>query len=467
MNFFKINSDNNKLILIYTIFLTCIWYLIFGIDQTNEPYIWDDLHFFREYTPVELKNIWVGNWDPDEIETPSYRPIAILYYHFLYLIFEENTFLLRHFIIVESLILILLSSLLLNKLNFNKNSIFVFISLIIFSKIFITLVSWFTISVLTFAYIFTISSILFFLNNKNNLFYFLSIIFSTIAIFIREELYVLPIVLFLIYFYKYEINAKNFFNCLIKVFPFVLIVLLHMALRKEFVPEADHLNFTMLSIKYGENFLSLGGLIKALKSSFLPMGYLSSSYSTRFQSVLAWIWIILIFFFITILFFKTQNSEKKFKKIFILFFIIFTCCLPHLTVARSFGIYLSSLFGLALISNLISAIIPFIIKKNEKLNFLYSFLIIAIVLSGIVGGIYRSIEHAKSMSQYSISVIKLDALFIYGYKNANINVTIPQERYLSKEQHLKKLGIYDYHWGDEINKKSSKIIKNHYDLLSF
>ena len=81
------------------------------------------------------------------------------------------------------------------------------------------------------------------------------------------------------------------------------------------------------------------------------------------------------------------------------------------------------------------------------------------MLSGIVGGIYRSIEHAKSMSQYSISVIKLDALFIYGYKNANINVTIPQERYLSKEQHLKKLGIYDYHWGDEINKKSSKIIK--------
>ena len=83
------------------------------------------------------------------------------------------------------------------------------------------------------------------------------------------------------------------------------------------------------------------------------------------------------------------------------------------------------MFGLALISNLISAIIPFIIKKNEKLNFIYSFLIIAIVLSGIVGGIYRSIEHAKSMSP-SISVIKLDALFIYGYKNANINV-IPQE----------------------------------------
>ena len=47
MNFFKINSDNNKLILIYTIFLTCIWYLIFGIDQTNEPYIWDDLHFLE------------------------------------------------------------------------------------------------------------------------------------------------------------------------------------------------------------------------------------------------------------------------------------------------------------------------------------------------------------------------------------------------------------------------------------
>ena len=38
--------------------------------------------------------------------------------------------------------------------------------------------------------------------------------------------------------------------------------------------------------------------------------------------------------------------------------------------------------------------------------------------SGIGGGIYRSIEHSKSISHYSFDIIQFDALFIYGYKNA-------------------------------------------------
>ena len=470
-NFLFKEKLSDQLIVLFTlIFAIIVWWLIFGWNLSNEPYIWDDLHFFREYTKEELKNIWIGNWDSDGIETPSYRPIAVLYYHCLYIVFEENTFSLRNFVILESLVLVLISCSLLKKLNFNKNSILIFLILIIFSKIYITLISWFTISVLLFAYIFSISSILFFLlsiEKKNKIYYFLSITFASIAILTREELYILPVVKFLFFFYKYEINFKNFSNGLIKVSPFFLIVFLHMILRKIFIPDADHLQITGFLIKYGENFLNVGGFVKAFKSSFLPMGYLSSSYSTFFQSITAWIWIISLFFSVVILIFKTENNKDNLKKNLILCLIILVCCLPHLTIARSFGIYLSSFLGLALVANLIDSLFKLIKDKNQNFSFIYYSLICAILFSGIIGGIYRSVEHAKSMSQYSKSIIEYDSLFIYGYKNENTRVSIPLKRYLVKEQHLKNLGINNYHWGKNIEINSNKLIKNHYEPLSF
>ena len=111
MNLYNVkNFFEEKIILISTIILLLIWYFILGVHFINEPYIWDDLHFFRKYNNQELINIWVGNWDSFGIETPAYRPLAVLYYHFLYLLFEENTFLLRHVVIIEALILILISN---------------------------------------------------------------------------------------------------------------------------------------------------------------------------------------------------------------------------------------------------------------------------------------------------------------------------------------------------------------------
>ena len=160
-HYIKIINEKN-LTIYFSFLILLIWWLIFGYNLSNEPYVWDDLHFFREYTAEELKNSWTGNWDSDGVETLSYRPVAVLYYHLIYIIFNENTFLLRSFVILEAFFLILITNNLLNYLNFSKGQIIIFTSLIIFSKIFITLISFFTLSVLIFAYILTISSILFF-----------------------------------------------------------------------------------------------------------------------------------------------------------------------------------------------------------------------------------------------------------------------------------------------------------------
>ena len=70
-----------------------------------------------------------------------------------------------------------------------------------------------------------------------------------------------------------------------------LIVFLHIILRKHFVPDAPHINFLDSKIFFGDNVIQFGGFIQAVKSSFLPMGYLSSSYSDDVQRLFSITWI--------------------------------------------------------------------------------------------------------------------------------------------------------------------------------
>ena len=84
----KIQKININLIIII---LYIFWFLILGYKNIFEPFVGDDLHLFREYSTQELINVCFSNWDPDNLETVSYRPLAIWYYHLQAVIFGENT----------------------------------------------------------------------------------------------------------------------------------------------------------------------------------------------------------------------------------------------------------------------------------------------------------------------------------------------------------------------------------------
>ena len=111
----RINTNSVTFISFLPIFL---WFLIFSLSLINQPYVWDDLHFFRNYTNEELINVWSRNWDPDKVETPSYRPLAVWYYHLLHLIFQENVFSFRLFVIFKSFLLLIIINNFLIGLNF-------------------------------------------------------------------------------------------------------------------------------------------------------------------------------------------------------------------------------------------------------------------------------------------------------------------------------------------------------------
>ena len=467
-----LNKKNlNQLSIVYfSITVFFIWWMILGENLSFQPYVWDDLHFFRIYSNEELISTWNGNWDPDNIETPSYRPIATLYYHFLYFIFNENTFLLRIFIFCGVLFLILLTNKLFKLLNFSKSQIIIFTALIIFSKIFTTLVAWFTVSILIFIYIFAIASIMFFFLSieKNNNFYFIiSLIFACCAIFAREELYVLPAMMFLLYFYKFDINIKNIYFSLKKTLVFFFLVFLHMFLRKKFLPNADHLQFIDNKVYFGDTIIGIGGLVKAVKSAFLPMGYFSSQYSDDVQKIFSISWILLIFISIIILLKILDYDKNKLKKKLILILLVIVSSLPHLTIDRSFGIYLPSVFALILVSILVNSLFFNTNSLRQPLNFISKMLSVLIVILGIAGGIYRSDLHIQSMNVFSKSIVEYDALMIYGFKNMNTHVSIPKDRFFIKKKHLQDLNIFDFNWGMKIEHLSPKITRSRYHPLEF
>ena len=58
-------------------------------------------------------------------------------------------------------------------------------------------------------------------------------------------------------------------------------------------------------------------------------------------------------------------------------------------------------------------------------------------------------------------------MFIYGYKNQGVKISIPPARYEKKKAHLKNLNIFDFNWGLKIEDSSPLIIKNRYHPLSF
>ena len=106
-----------------------LWFLFLGFKIIDQPYVWDDLYHIRSFSLSEIIHSWKGNWFQHDIETPSYRPIAILFYGFLGAVFGENIILLRLFIFLLMFVLISIFYLILTKIGFNRLELF-FLSLL-------------------------------------------------------------------------------------------------------------------------------------------------------------------------------------------------------------------------------------------------------------------------------------------------------------------------------------------------
>ena len=460
-----------------------IWYLTNGYALINQPFVWDDLHFIRSYNLEETLNTWVGNWDPDNVETPSYRPIAVLFYSFLGHIFKENTFYLRIFIFLMSLSLIVLVNISLLKIGFTRIGLAIFSILIIFSKIFATLVSWMTMSNLIFSYILVFISLIFFLlwlENGKFKNYFLSLLFAFLCIFTREELYTLPGFIFLFSLCLQEKIHKKikkiFYGCI----PIVLLVLFHIFLRKIFVIEAEQLKISFDSISFGGNTLDFVNLIKAFKASFLPMGYFSTRNLDIFQFSISIFWISLVLLISILNFINRKKVSLNLFRIIIFILLTALLVLPNIAVRRSIGIFLPSIFAIGIICLLIKNLFDLIFYS--KLQFLkkvfYMSSIFLLICTGVIGGYIRSNQQINSMNLYSVYIVNHDSIFVYQYPKDGFEITIPEERLKKKLEHLASINIemdsfhkfpeyLDSKTIDEYKKFSDKIYLPKYNPMEF
>ena len=104
-NFFKISNDNIFFLVLTTLIFT-VWFFLVGSELLNQPFIWDDLHQVRVYSKDEILSTWAGHWDPNKVATPSYRPIATLFYSLISSLFGESFISIRVFVFILMILLI-------------------------------------------------------------------------------------------------------------------------------------------------------------------------------------------------------------------------------------------------------------------------------------------------------------------------------------------------------------------------
>ena len=457
----NLNLKNNyKLEICYGFFLFLLWWYLIGIKDLFEPFIGDDIHLIRIYSNQELINVWFGNWDPDNIETYSYRPIAILFYHLLSLAFGEQTILHNLFSNIMQFFLIITVIIFLKKINFSNIQIYILIPLLLFSKIFVTLSAWQAISPLSLCYInFFLVAIYFlkWMDQQKTKYLFFILFFSFIALFNREEVYHLPFFLILVGLYI----CDNFdYAFLKKILPPVIItfslVLIHFFFRTTFVPAASKLKITFVGIK---------GYLMSGVATGLPGGLFTTTTEERILQIL---WLLSIAIMLIVLFRNKLFDKLLVKKSIIFLLIIGLLTSPMIIIHRDFGIFLPSVFTLAIISIFISRLLDlkYYNQQKKSLRLIVNFLVITILMSGLVGGYKRSNEHLITYKYNTIYFTSEDSRLIYDKPT-----TIPKARRELITNRLKKLGINEYIHFDELLKKKIEgnlypdlIIPNHFPL---
>ena len=440
------NININLIVLVLYLF----WFLLIGYQNLFEPFVADDLHLIREYSSKHLLNVWFDNWDPDNIETISYRPLAIWYYHLQSLIFGENTFLLGIFINLTQLVLVFVILIFFKKLKFSNEQIFFLFVILIFSKIFTTIVTWKTLNPLIFCYInFFLASIYYLKWIDTGKFKNISLLicFSFICIFSREELYHLPFYLLALgLFYINSTISKEIKRIFTASFAVLLIVGLHYYLRSNFLSGASEIKITISGIK---------GILISGVASGLPGGLIVTNLLEIFLQAI-WILSILILFLV---YCKRNYKEiDQVKKFFILFIIVCFLTSPSMIIIRDFGIFLPSVFTYAMIALIFSNILNYIIDKNFRQNLIIIIFSIS-VISGIVGGLYRSFDHVNMWKHNSLYNLSNDSVWIFGYTKEE--VTIPNTRREFKKAQLSEYGIYEkLNYDQLISKINKKLIKN-------
>src|SRR2546421_149073 len=310
--------------------LLLIWSAVFAFTFSY-PFHWDDFHLIRQYSATEMLSVFHGVVDPDKIETPGLRPVSILLYNLQGSLWGENILLHRIFMLFLMALFLFLVGLLLSELGLGLFQLAIVFALFISSRVFASLVLWLSLSHLILAYIFITLTALFFVRwtkQRRAIFFVLMLLSATVATFIREESYTLPVALPLIWLISTPDRAR-WRDVLAASLSLFVIFAFHYWLWHFLIPNALRPQFT---------FTAAQKLLRAMASSWLPGGYTMIGAADK---LIGFLWIGFLIALLGIFLVAGRLSAHR--------QVLGICCLgallslPALGVARAFGIALPTL----------------------------------------------------------------------------------------------------------------------------
>jgi hypothetical protein len=416
--------------------LLLIWSGLF-LSTYHYPFYWDDFHLIRPYSWNELLSTLHGWNDPDKLETPAYRPPATFLFALQGSIFGENIVSQRVFMTMLMGILLFVLGLFLSEVGCDFFQIGVVLTLFVFSRVFASLNLWMTLGSLILCYIFMVLTgylFLLWIKHRRILHVLLMFMCAFVAVFTREEAYVLPLALPLVWLLSSR-RWRAWRRMALAVGGILTIAAVHFALRSVFVPEAPSPDLTILKLKM---------LLISIKSAWLPGGVTTVGFG---DNLIAALWIgFLLGLVVMVAWLGRSRSRWR---------VVGTCflgcvlCLPALGIPRSFGIAMPALAFMTAVVITIAEVWRQIESAQSHRWRQYAFVgyVILGLALGIVGGIRRSMYVAESLHPNCVERVEDDAVCIFNLREEY--ATVPEERREAGRTRFAALGIYNIKdlWG--------------------
>jgi hypothetical protein len=364
------------------------------------------------------------------METPALRPIVATLFDFQGWAFGEDVTLHRIFLTALMWTLLFMFGLLLAELEFNSFQIALVFALFVFSRAFATVNLWIILSSLVLSYTLMVLALFLFvrwLKEGRLLHLGLMSVAALLAVFTREEAYVLAAAALLIWAF-----SPNFWTlwrrALIAAACLLTISAVHFVLRLIFVPEAPSPKFTIEAFQM---------VWLCLKSAWLPGGYKTLGLVDGLLTNL-WIGFLIL---LLILFLRISRPIKRWQALGV-------CCLgflfasPAVAVAHSYGLTLPALAFSAAISISIDEVYSQA-KLREWFDKRRRFALVSVIALGLIigigGGLRRSVYVAESLHENCALKILFDATFIFDFTERP--TTVPEKRKETARSRLAAVGI--------------------------
>lgn len=405
--------------------LLLIWSALFA-STFSYPFHWDDFHLIRGYSSTEIVSVFHGVVDPDKIETPGLRPVSILLYNLQGLLWGENILLHKIFVLFLMALFLFLVGILLSELGLQFFQIAIVFALFISSRVFASLVLWISLSHLILAYIFITLTALFFvrwIKQRRAIFFVFMLLSATVATFIREESYTLPVTLPLIWLISTP-DRTRWREVLAASLSLLVIFAFHYWLWHFLIPNALSPQFT---------FTAANKLLRAMASSWLPGGYTMIGVADK---LIGFLWVGFLVVLLGIFLFASRPSAR--------WQVLGICglgallSLPALGIARPFGIALPTLAFLTAASIGLTEIYRHVQSHQWQRHAFVGFAALGLAL-GFVGGVHRSMYVAESLRQNCAVRAERDGEFLFDILDHP--ATIPKSRREAGLLRLAGLGI--------------------------